>query len=82
MILPRPLLCLFGLHQWREERVLEKRMSSGIVAYLEDDVCQRCEALRDPASVANVYAMMVNMGDGETVMHPTSTRSHDGDKGE
>ena len=63
------LLCKIGIHRWKEEVVIEQTMSSGIKLRLDGDVCQRCEALRDPENVADVYAIMAN-NPGEIVIHP------------
>lgn len=62
------LLCMIGLHKWRTQRVLEQTMSSGIVCFLEDDVCRRCERLRDPFNFASVYGMMA-MSEGKILVH-------------
>jgi hypothetical protein len=63
------LLCRLGIHRWKEERVLECRLTCA-TAWLEGDVCQRCEALRDPESFASVYATMALMR-GEIIAHPS-----------
>ena len=63
------LLCSIGIHRWRMERVLEQTMPSGIVIYLNEDVCQRCEKVRDVVNMASVYNLMAN-NPGRIVVHP------------
>lgn len=42
------LLCAIGLHAWKEQRTIERKMGF-TTAYMEGDVCQRCgQHKRDP----------------------------------
>ena len=66
------LLCAIGWHRWKEERVLEKvHPITGTRIWLDEDVCQRCEAIRNPENVVSVYSMLVMTGPGETKLHPS-----------
>ena len=65
------VLCWLGLHRWRTERLLEQHMET-CTAYLEGDVCSRCEAVRNPENMANVYNLMSNYP-WRIVVHPSST---------
>ena len=66
-------LCWIGLHKWREEVVLHHTFeATGSVTNYNNDVCQRCGALRDPEGVCDAYAAMSNLR-GKIEMHPPST---------
>ena len=62
------LICMIGLHKWREEVVLRQTFAATTINY-DADVCTRCGALRDPEGVADAYAVMANMR-GEIEIHP------------
>lgn len=69
------LLCRLGIHRWKLERVLAKAHPVGTVIFLDEDVCQRCERLRNPQNVADVYNMMAMTGPGEVEIHHSVRQS-------
>ena len=71
MTFAQAVLCeLLGIHRWREEPVLQLEFKSGAKCYLDGDVCHRCQALRYPENIADVWATFANTG-GKVTIHPS-----------
>jgi hypothetical protein len=65
------LKCILLWHKYREVRVLEQTLSSGVQMTLDGDVCERCGKLRDAWNAQHVYCLMMALGREPIIAHPS-----------